>query len=389
MIDVKDLPVWLTQQGFKNAFGDGVNDDKPRLQPLIDSGISPLYFPKGRYRINSTLTFLNKTGYALYGSGLSSPVADQSGAKGAESVIVWGGTSTTDPMIEYQGVGLHWSGLGLWGCNLPGSSSSCPGTRAKYGIRLVKPSGKPVGTGKVWFDSILIANCDEAIATESPINANCDTLAFGYFWCADCLIALRLTHANSLQYTFQHVYAQDVRTIFQVDDKPTPDPGGGGGRIFTQVVSVQTDNTTVLNLKGGGANSGFHHLGGVTLKPGVTGIRLLDNRTGGTFGGGGGAHHVRFTDGHFADDDTAPTTSARIDVDRGIGSLTTLELVGCRGLKALAGRVKLIVHDSTGGTKIVFIVLDCEIDDVNTLIESGSGNYIPHSINNWTFASGA
>lgn len=77
-----------------------------------------------------------------------------------------GGTATNKPMIEIKGTGLVWSGPGLWGCLLSGSSSSCPSNRAAYGINFKQPvcPEPPLGTGKVWFDSILIAHCDEAIA---------------------------------------------------------------------------------------------------------------------------------------------------------------------------------------------------------------------------------
>jgi hypothetical protein len=352
---------------------------------MIDNRLGALYFPPGRYRLNNTLVLRPKTAYHLVGCGLAKPIADQSGAKGAESVIFWGGTSTTDPIILYQGTGLVWNGLALWGCNLPGSSSSCPGARAKYGINVSKPATGPVGTGQAWFESILIANCDEAIATASETIMNCDTLAFGLCWFEDCGVGLHLVHEQALQFTFRHVYAEDCVTIFKVDD---------GGRIFTETVSVQSDATTVLELNGGGQNSAFHQLGGVTLAPGILDGYLLKSITAAT---SQGAHHVRFTDGHFVG--VSPTTTARVEINRSAGmphqggGLSTLEFVGCRGMAALNGRVKLVgkirtVNGQQITDKLIFFARDCELSSIADLIETGSDIYQSYGMDNWTSASG-
>jgi hypothetical protein len=143
----------------------------------------------------------------------------------------------------------------------------------------------------------------------------------------------------------------------------------------------------VLNVKGGGSSGGYHQIGGVTLKPGIDNVSLLDNRTGGAFGGAAGSHHIRFTDGHFGDHDTSPTTTAKIDVDRQAGAQSTVELVGCRGMQALAGRVTL--KNANSSNDVVLIVIDCDIADVDDLINANSSNCIAHGRDNWTFADGA
>jgi hypothetical protein len=378
MINVLDHPYIL---------GNGVHDDAGGLQELIDDadngGDGTFYFPPGRYRINSTLTFPHKSGYHLIGCGLASPLPEGSSSQGAESVIIWGGPDD-GTMIKSQGVGLVWNGLSLWGCALAGSSSSCPPARAKYGIQVSRPvSQVPPGTGKCWFDSILIAHCDEAIVTDSVVDENCDTLAFGYVWFVDCLIGLRLYHEQSLQYTFQHVIAEDVGTIFQVDHNTKGTVKAGGGRIYTQLISVQSDNTIVLNLKGGGKNASHFQLGGVVVKDDANDIILLDSQTP---AGSSGDHLVRFTDGHFRN--TAKVVINRTDSQ----GKTTLEFVGCRGMAALESEVDLHGIDSTN--RILLIVRDCDLSDVaysdiESLIKPASRDFWAEGLDNWDFTSGA
>jgi hypothetical protein len=274
-------------------------------------------------------------------------------------------------MIEFQGVGLVWSGLSLWGCALGGSSSSCPAARAQHGIKVNKPAASAPGTGKAWFDSILIAHCKEAIATTNTLNN--DTLAFGFCWFDECDVGLHLTGAQSLQYTFQHVLASDVERIFKVTQ---------GGRISTQTVSVVSDDTIVMDLIGGGSSGAFHQLGGVTIDENATGVTLLTSAPPAS-----GGHHVRFTNGHFRN-------NMDITVDRtgggGVGQ-TTLELVGCRGVGSLEDAITLKGKNTSG--HIVLIVRDCDISDmadtdIATLINSNSSNWRAWSRENWTFASG-
>jgi hypothetical protein len=388
MYNVKDLPAKIMMDyNLENAYGDGINPDTARLQAMIDARLSPLYFPDGRYLLNDTLRFPHQTGYHLVGSGLARPVPDQSAAQGAEAALVWGGGANI-PMIEYQGVGLLWSGLSLWGCNYPAGSSSCSAARAKYGIKLCKPL-EQVGTGQVWFDSILIANCDEALrtsysaSTDAPCRQeNDDTLAFGYFWCQDCGIGLHLVHRMSMMYTFQYIHSENVGTIFLVDSADgLSQEFAGGGAIYTQAVAVHTNNSTILDVKYGGVNNAHYDIGGVMIGPNALNVHLLRNDTN-TFQPGApdrsvGSHTFRFRDGHFRN-------SVFAEIDRRnapVGSV--LELLGCRGVSgAMNGKITIKAHQAAPSR---LIVRDCEVDSVASLMSGTSINHEYDGVGNWTF----
>jgi hypothetical protein len=99
----------------------------------------------------------------------------------------------------------------------------------------------------------------------------------------------------------------------------------------------------------------------------------------------GNSMHVRFTNGHFQN-----TMTAKVFWENFGDPLhtTTLELVGCRGVSALTDGVTLKGHGTDG--KVVFIVRDCEIEDVEDLIDTtgGSVNYLAYGTDNWTFPHG-
>jgi hypothetical protein len=360
-----------------DVHGDGNQDDQPGLQALIDNRVGALYFPPGRYLLESTLTLWAKTAYHLVGSGLPKPVRDGSNEQGAESVLVWGG-SDGGTMVAYQGTGLVWSAVGLWGTNVPdlssSSSSSSLGPRAAYGILIDKPSGGPVGTGKAWFDSLLIADCDAAIATDNSPNENCDTCGFGYLWIEQCDIGLHLRKSQAMQYTFQHLRTNDVGTIFKVDN---------GGRIFTQLVSVQKSGSKVLDVFASGSANCCFDIGGVVIRQGTQNVTLLTNDTSTLDAAPGQV--FRFTNGHF---DSGQDVSIYIKRTRPSGTPgnSVVELVGCRGVAALDENVTIEGGDATHKSGIV--VADCEVGSVTQLINASSSNYWANGVSNWTFASG-
>jgi hypothetical protein len=187
--------------------------------------------------------------------------------------------------------------------------------------------------------------------------------------------------------TFQQVYARDVDTIFKVTD---------GGRIFTQLVSVLSDNTVVLDVIAGGKNNAYYHLGGVVIDEYASNITLLRNDT--TLLDDDGDHVVRFTDGHFRNSASA-VVNRTIGNGTGNSGRTILEFVGCRGLASLHGLttgnvvLKSNADDATRKNRAVLSVRDCDLSDlastdIVSLIDSQSTNYRAWGRDNWTFASG-
>jgi hypothetical protein len=379
MINVLDQP---------DVYGNGILDDWPGLQRLINTGGGAFYFPPGRYRINSTLVFPNKTGYHLMGSGLAERVPESSAARGAESVIVWG-AGGGGPMIRYEGEGLVWNALGLWGCNWPGSSSSCPGSPASIGLLIKRPSTTSLlRTGKIWFGSLIVEDCATAIATASDTVSNADEVAFGYFWPKGCTTAVHLQHVDSMNFSFEYVHAEDCGTIFKV---------ANGGRIVTQAIRVLSDGTTLLDVSGGDDKNAFYHINGLALDDGVDGVYLLRNVS-----TAAQVHHFRFTNAHFVCSDESPcppsSSSAKstnchpvevlIDRTGSSAGQTVLELVGCRGLAALDSNVLIKGAGST--KKSHLIVRESEITRVGFLIDMAtpSSNYSYSGFENWTYGCG-
>jgi hypothetical protein len=320
-------------------------------------------------------------------------------AQGCESVLVWGGADGA-PMIKYNGEGLVWHGLGLWGRNLPpfassSSSSMTPG-RAGTGILIERPSSSPLQAGKIWFGSLLVEHCDTAVATSSSSSGAADEVGFGYFWPQNCDVAVHLNHATSMEFSFEYVHAVNCGTVFKVTS---------GGRIFTQSLRVLSDGTTILDLAGGDAASAYYHINGLALDDGVDGTVLLNNDVGAS-----GTHHVRFTNAHLiCSDETTPcppgpsssstsltpdastnchAVTATIDrTDAGSTGQTMLELVGCRGLSALNGNVT--IKGASSGKKSYLIVRESEIAEAGFLIHTtNSSNYIYNGIENWTYGCG-
>jgi hypothetical protein len=72
----------------EGAMGDGVFNNYTILQNLITAADGALYFPPGRYRIDSTLVFPEKTGQHIFGCGMAERILDASAAQGCESVLV-------------------------------------------------------------------------------------------------------------------------------------------------------------------------------------------------------------------------------------------------------------------------------------------------------------
>jgi hypothetical protein len=115
--------------------GNGSHDDTVGLQGYLNTAASAsggaLYFPKGRYLITDTLVFPQKTGQHIFGSGMAEGVTAGGPAQGAESVIVWGGSSSL-PMIRYEGEGLVWN-ASAFGAALPARAARGGRTRGELG----------------------------------------------------------------------------------------------------------------------------------------------------------------------------------------------------------------------------------------------------------------
>jgi hypothetical protein len=165
---------------------------------------------------------------------------------------------------------------------------------------------------------------------------------------------------------------------------------------------VISGNTTVLELTGGDATGAFYQINGLALDDGVDGTVLLDNVVGGS-----GTHHVRFTNAHLICSDESPcppvssssSSSAEVStnchgvealIDRtGAGSTgqTMLELVGCRGLSALYGKVA--IKGASSMKKSYLIVRESEALEAGYLIDvPNSSHYEYEGVENWTYPCG-
>jgi hypothetical protein len=63
-----------------------------------------------------------------------------------------------------------------------------------------------------------------------------------------------------------------------------------------------------------------------------------------------------------------------------------LELVGCRGVAALDGKVT--IEGAGLGAKSHLIVRECEVRSAGQLISAGSSNYTFKGVENYTFPCG-
>src|SRR5688572_11511274 len=123
--------------------GDGNHDDTAGLQNFINAAGGALYFPPGKYRITGTLLFPNKTGYHLVGCGMAQRAAcdtktQETTNRGTRAAIVWDGQAG-GTMVEYNGRGLIWDGLTLWGSYATDpkeTGCATPTARAGTGIRI-------------------------------------------------------------------------------------------------------------------------------------------------------------------------------------------------------------------------------------------------------------
>jgi hypothetical protein len=354
---------------------------------MIDNELGALYFPPGRYRLNNTLTIRHRTGYHLVGCGMAQRVPFGGAGKGCESVLVWGGTAG-GTMVQYEGQGLVWNGLGLWGCNWPGSSSSCPGSRAGTGILIKRSSASdPLSTGKTWFGSLLVEDLAAGVASDPDTDNIADEISFGFFWPKGCDTAVHLQDSKSVNYSFEYIHAEDCDRVFKVTN---------GGRIFTQAMRVLTDGTIVLDLLGGDATNAFYHINGLALDDGVDNVSLLENAS-----MSGGTHHVRYTNAHLVCSDTSPCppssssgvsanchpVSVNIDRTNSADGQTMLEFVGCRGLAALDSNV--VINGDSSTHKSHLIVRESEIARAGFLIDTGgSSHYTYAGFENWTYGCG-
>jgi hypothetical protein len=382
---------------FTPAKGDGCANDTAALQALIDANLGALYFPGGRYVINETLLFPEKTGQHIIGSGMSENLGPMSLGTGPECALVWDGAAG-GTMVEYQGEGLVWNGLSLWGTNPGGtnaSSSSCPGTggRAGFGILLRKPSATSSSgfnlaeAGKAWFPSLMVDDCSVGVSTSWDANSRANEASFGFLWAKNCDAAVYLQNAHSVGFSFEYVHAESCNAVFIA---------AGGGRLFTQSCRVLTSGTTVLLVIGGATETAFYHINGLALDPGATSCVLLSNEDSGS-----GNQLFRFTNGHFICTDSSqcpPSSSGSVGapcyglaatIDRSQstgGGKSVLELVGCRGVAALNANVLIKGRDAFNRSHM--IVRECEVRSAKQLIKTGSSNYTCQGVENYTFPCG-
>jgi hypothetical protein len=374
--------------------GDGIHDDQPGLQAMINDQQGALCFPPGEYLIKRTLTFPPRTGHQLVGCGMAQVTNPAHFHTGCRAAIVWGGGSNCDGiMIDYRGSGLVWNGLSLWG--RPFGSTD---PRAKVGVRICPTCSPPPCSsssssssegatirpgGKMWLPAIMIVDCETGIQAGGDVTAG--SCAFGYLHVRECAVGMEFSDSGATMYTFRFILPSQTSKIFKVT--------GGGGRVYVASINVIQGPDYVLDISEGEITNGFFHINDLTIDGGNTSVTLLEN-----VDSGNGLTHVRFTNMQFARNTASDT--ARINIDRtkvGGGSTgqTVVELVGCRGLTLNGDRMTnaVTIKGASSSKPSRLISRDCELPEnpaAAPLIDTGSSSHFTENrIKNWLFKCGS
>jgi hypothetical protein len=351
-----------------NVDGDGSNDDSDGLQELITDAEGALYFPPGQYRITKTLVFPPKTGYHIIGTGMVSK--ENPGNRAMDAAIVWDPEpATAGTIIEYQGTGLVWNGLALWG--RPHNTTQ---TRAAIGLKIAKPLAGTLDTGNMWLPAIRIDDCETGVYAFGALSAA--SCAFGYAFMRGCETCFHLDGANATIFTFRYIHPLSSKKVFIVE---------AAGRIYVHAINIVEGPETILRVNGGTEGNSFFHIGGLKMDSGNPGFRLVD-----TDDETDTLTHIRFTDAHFTGDQNN-VVDVRID-RRGGNGQTVLEFVGCKGVanggKVLASNVQ--INGGSASTPSRLIVRDSELAlrSVVELIDPSSQHYTENRLKNWVFSQG-
>ncbi len=157
--------------------GDGVTDDSKALQRIIDSGINPLVFPHGKYKITQPLELPNR--YKIIGNKSYIYYVGNKTAFKAKDNIIAGDCEISDLYIEVKGRGAkaitisnfqysHFTGLAL---RLKGKNT--------IGLYL-KGNGKGTGPYYNSFNNIFIIGDNNALSSPDQVGIKLDDSGAGH-----------------------------------------------------------------------------------------------------------------------------------------------------------------------------------------------------------------
>jgi hypothetical protein len=281
-------------------------------------------------------------------------------------------------MIQCQGTGLIWDGVGLWGRRFQDTPPKNPEQNKEIGIRICNScdpssSGSELDrAGKIWFKSLCVEDC--RIGVQATGSQPADSCAFGYYRPNYCVTAVHLDSTLSTMFTFRYMHPFGCNTAFRVDN---------GGRIYVHAINVvMTGAGTryLLDVQGGTEVDAFFHINGMKVDGNVDTFVVLNN-----VDDGDGLHLFRFTDAQFYRDQGRQAT---VNIDREGGSgQSVLEFVGARWMEEpLDGRIT--INGASANKPSRLIVRDSMLDDIGDLIAGGSSHYSTDAVRNWTLANG-
>ena len=190
------------------AKGDGATPDHVAIQAALNEVQlrgGTLLFPPGRYVIQQTLDAGAAWGVRYQGgsgSGRTTNIAAENALPQSPATLVWQGAAG-GTLFKWGGADCIFDGLAFQG-RFSGDSS-----RAGVGFQLYRVTG--VATGKGWFPSIHVNDCDVGFQCGlAQGDANCDTLSFGRFAASDCTSGFKVLNDQGMNFVFLDARFQDI-----------------------------------------------------------------------------------------------------------------------------------------------------------------------------------
>ena len=201
------------------AKGDYTTDDYAAINSAIGcmntdgNQCGTLSFPRGTYRVNTTLNFGTLRGFTVVGEGPDTVQTATTTFKSAASRVCWGGTDG-GTLMRIDGRNFALRDLGLYGSLLPDDFGPNPTARAAIGVQLGYTAG--IGSGDGVVDNVRF--CDFDIAWKNGIallDNNCADITFNGIECRYCDIGMLTVNSQGLNYSFDYINFLSCGTCFK------------------------------------------------------------------------------------------------------------------------------------------------------------------------------